>query len=139
MFDRSALPAARASERTVHAGGTGVDRPLRFPLSIPDAERDQAALLADWDRRLESTWRAGLVATLVREIRTWRPAVLIRGPVAPNDAVARILAEAVEQSVVEAADGTRHPRLTDELGLKAWRVAEFTSKGPVTPRVARGT
>lgn len=129
VFDRSALPAVRASERTVHAGGAGVDRPLRFPLSIPDAEGDRAALLADWDRRLESTWRAELVATLVREIRAWRPAVLIRGPVAPNDAVARILAEAVEQSVVEAADGTRHPRLEDELGLKAWRVARVYEQG----------
>ena len=129
VFDRSALPAVRASERTVHAGGAGVDRPLRFPLSIPDAEGDLAALLADWDRRLESTWRTELVATLVREIRVWRPAVLIRGPVAPNDAVARILAEAVDRSVVEAADGTRHPRLADELGLKAWRVARVYEQG----------
>jgi photosystem II stability/assembly factor-like uncharacterized protein len=128
-LERSALPSLRALEQAVHAGGTGVDRPLRLPLSIPDAERDQTALLKDWDRRMESTWRTELLATLVREIRLWRPSVLIRGPVAPNDAVAKILAEAIDLSVVEAADGTRHTRLEDELGLKAWRVARVYEQG----------
>lgn len=128
-LERSALSSLRVIEQAIHAGGAGVDRPLRLPLSIPDAERDQAALLEDWDRRLESTWRTELLATLVREIRLWRPSVLIRGPVAPNDAVAKILAGAIDLSVVEAADGTRHTRLEDELGLKAWRVSRVYEQG----------
>jgi photosystem II stability/assembly factor-like uncharacterized protein len=119
-------PRHSAAEALVPAvGAGGLDAATRLAIDRPDLDRNAAQLIAAWDETTEGTWRRQLVATLVRELRAWRPSVVIAGPALPGDAVSALVHEAIAKACDEAADSTRHLELADQLQLPTWPVARL--------------
>lgn len=118
------VAATGESDRTEVAaprvGAAGADVAARLTLGLPDLERDAARLIAHWDATSEGTWRRQLVSTLVRDLRSWRPSVVIGGRVRPDDAISLLLDEAISTACTDAGDSTLHSDLADQLYLPAW-------------------
>src|SRR6202040_513974 len=68
---------ARFDDAVMSAGGSASLTGWQLPLVIPGLERDAARLLADWNRRTENRLEEILNGALVRQIRAWRPSVLV--------------------------------------------------------------
>lgn len=101
-------------------GAVDTDVAPRLSLTRPDLERDAARLIALWDETSEGTWRRQLVSTLVRDLRAWRPSVVIAGPSRPGDAVSLLIDEAIARACDDSGDPTLHIDLADQLHLPAW-------------------
>ncbi|MFN8856415.1 MAG: YCF48-related protein [Planctomycetaceae bacterium] len=118
----------RLVEATTRAGGSAALTAWQFPLSIPGLERDEARLLREWNRRNENKLEELLNRHLVRQIRTWRPSVIVLD--APGDPLSQLLAGAVLVAVEQAGDSTQWLPLHEQGGLEAWRVNRVVQRVP---------
>ena len=119
----------RLDEAVSTAGGSAAEIGWQFPLSIPGLERDSEKLIADWNLRTEGRLADALLGHLVRQIRMWRPSVIVLDQPAADDAVTRLINDAVLKAAEHAADPTRNLELR-ELGLEQWRVARIFQRLP---------
>ena len=108
------------AEATTRAGGSAAHTAWQFPLAIPGLERDHDRLLKEWNRRNENRFEELLRLHLVRQIRTWRPSVIVLDE--PRDPLAKLMAATVTTAVEQAADATQWLSLHEEAGLEAWKV-----------------
>ncbi|MBI3861783.1 MAG: hypothetical protein HY290_07790 [Planctomycetia bacterium] len=120
----------RFHEAVVSAGGTTGLVGWQLPLALPGVERDFDRLVAEWNRRTENRLGEFLVGALVRQLRTWRPSVLILEQ--PEDAgpLAMLLAEAARQAVAQAADATSFLEHQEIAGLEPWQVQKIFERLP---------
>ena len=118
----------RLEEATTRAGGSAALTAWQFPLSIPGLERDQGRLLREWNRRNENRFEELLKLHLVRQIRTWRPSVIVLD--APSDSLSQLLAAAVLVAVEQAGDSTQWLTLHEQAALEAWRVNRVVQRVP---------
>src|SRR5207249_2675971 len=98
---------ARFDDAVTSAGGSASLTGWQLPLLIPGLERDAARLVADWNRRTENRLEEILIGALVRQIRTWRPSVLVIPQPETGNALVRLIGEAALKAVEQAADATR--------------------------------
>ncbi|MFN7805827.1 MAG: WD40/YVTN/BNR-like repeat-containing protein, partial [Planctomycetaceae bacterium] len=110
----------RLVEATTRAGGSAAHTAWQFPLAIPGLEQDHDRLLKEWNRRNENRFEELLKLHLVRQIRTWRPSVIVLDE--PRDPLSKLIAAMVPTAVEQAADATQCLTLHEEAGLEAWRV-----------------
>lgn len=112
----------RLQEAVVTAGGTATHRAWRFPVRR-DTQRTAEDLVSHLDRETDGRAMEQLESYLVRQIRTWRPDVIVVGGsatrVAAEDELTR---ELVLGSIDAAADPTRHIDLATDADLAAWQV-----------------
>src|SRR4029077_1784613 len=94
----------RLNDAVVAAGGAQGIIGWQFPLGIPGLDRNAEKLRADWMRRTEGRFQSAFSGHLVRQIRTWRPSVVIIDPPVGGDAAGSVLAQAVVDAVRQAAD-----------------------------------
>lgn len=94
----------------------------QFSLDRPDADRDAKLLMQSWTapegQKAPDQW----LATLVRELRTWRPTVVLLPYAARDDGAAKLLHDAIRQAIVKAADGTQFLEHEQLAGLAPWQV-----------------
>lgn len=127
----------RLADAVTAAGGSAATIGWQFPLSIPGLERDSEKLVADWNLRTEGRLADVLLGHLVRQLRMWRPSVVVLDQPAAGDAVTRLIHDAALKSVEQAADSTRFLDQQELAGLEPWRVAKVFvrlpagSSGPV--------
>ncbi len=96
-----------------------------LPLVIPGLERDFERLVAEWNRRTENRLDEILVGAIVRQIRTWRPNVLVIDQPEAGDAVTRLIGEAAQKAVEQAADSTCFVEHAELGGLETWQVQKI--------------
>ncbi|WP_437194416.1 YCF48-related protein [Planctomicrobium sp. SH527] len=121
--------AEQLSTRLAHsAQSSGASRgwiDWRLPVTLPMLENDRERLLEEWtlltDRRLSDV----LLASIVGEIRTWRPSVLLIDEPANNEFSAELLYRAISKAIQLAADPTFALNQTEISGLKPWQVQKL--------------
>lgn len=112
----------KLSEATMLAGGSSAQMSWRLPLEIPGLENDPAKLLAEWSKRSEGALKDVLIAQYVRQIRTWRPSVVVIDEPEPKDALGRLIKLVVVQAVQQAADPTSQLVQQEIADLPEWKV-----------------
>ena len=115
-------PGVRLAEAALRAGGSGAFVDWHLPLAIPGLERDEAKLIAEWNRRTEGKLEDVLIGGIVRLLRTWRPNVLVLEQPGAADAMTRFVNDAALKAIGQANDSTRFLEHRDLAGLEPWQV-----------------
>lgn len=113
----------RLTEATTRAGGSTSTVCWQFPLGFPGLDRNFEKLRADWNRRNENQLEQVLTGHLVRQIRMWRPSIVVLDRATEDDAVTRLVNELALKSIEIAADSTQALEQLELAGLDAWRVS----------------
>ena len=113
------------SEAVAVAGGSFAQTSWRLPLVVPGLEKNSERLLADWNARTENKFPSLFLEDLVQQLRTWRPDVLVLDDCPKDDALTKLLHEAVARAVEQAADPTQHIAQQEQAGLRPWQVRKI--------------
>jgi photosystem II stability/assembly factor-like uncharacterized protein len=115
----------RTREALRLAGAAAANTAWRFPLPAADLALSAEDLIAALNRENDGRAIQQIENHIVRELRTWRPDVVIveHGTADPNAAgVSAVIEQSVAQAVIAAADPNQHPELSAEVGLSPWQV-----------------
>lgn len=112
----------RAASAVTAAGGNAAVLGWRFPVALPGLDRDPKRLWADWNLRSEGRLRDVMLGSLTAAIRTWRPTVLVLDTAAEDDALTKLLNQAVVAAVKQAGDPAAFPKQAALAGLGPWTV-----------------
>lgn len=110
----------RIHEAVVAAGGSRAIAAWRLPITRPGIDRDMQSLTAEWQKFTDNRLVETVLANLVSSIRTWRPSIIVIDEARPNNAIDRIIIDAVQRAIREAADPTRHLKQQELCGLNPW-------------------
>lgn len=103
-------------------GGHHADIHWQLPLTVPGLEFSSDKLLVEWQKQTEGRLPQTLLGGLVRQIRTWRPNIVVIDQPASDDAASQLLFDASLRAVGQASDATRYIEQTEFTGLAAWNV-----------------
>ena len=123
----------RVHEAVVALGGCGAEQAWRFPLQPEALKIKGEAILDEWDRANDGYGATNLEAHLVRQIRTYRPEVIVTHGASPtgDDPLGDLLNHAVMTAVRAAAAPTSYSDQITQAGLEPWTVTRvFTSMPP---------
>ena len=129
---RDDVPLAdRLHEAVVGVGGCAAGVAWRFPLRQAGLRLSARQIVGAWDRVNDGRGMEELQAYLVRQIRLWRPDVIVTHD-APragrfsdqcnDDALISLVHQAVLQAVGQAADGNAFAAQIAGAGLEPWAV-----------------
>lgn len=113
---------ARLQAAVQRCGAHSADVHWQLPVTVPGLEYSSEKLLAEWQRQTEGRLPQTLLGGLVRQIRTWRPNVVVIDQPSPDDAASQLLFDATLRAVEQAGDPTRNLEQTESLGLAAWKI-----------------
>ncbi len=122
----------RVHEAVVSLGGCGVDQAWRFPLKPEMLKLKGEAVIEEWNRANDGLGAKYLEAHLVRQIRTYRPEVIVTCGSSPTggDALSDLISYAVADAVRAAAEPTSHTDQITQCGLEPWKVTRVFSAMP---------
>lgn len=128
--------ADRMHQAAVVAGASGAETAWRFPLRQPGLRLSARQILDGWDRANGGRGMEVLVATLVRQIRLWRPDVMVTHDRAANDEdpLGSLIHQAVADAVRSAADPGFLPEQIGQAGLEPWSVQRLYAMLPAGQR-----
>lgn len=120
-------PRLRAA--VLRAGGSDAHRAWQFPLRQPGVEPPPAQVYDAWAQLHGGDPRQRLLDYLVRQIRTWKPTVIV-GPVGdaigPQAMLSGLLADAMDR----AADAEQHLAQQQTAALPPWQVTRLVLSDP---------
>lgn len=134
--DRRDFLEPRLHQAVVEAGGSAASVAWRFPLPWSGVAASPAPTVASWNEIHEGKAFETLRRDLARQLRIWRPEVLIVPPPGEGQEcpLNHLLNQAMLTAVEEAADPERHPEQATVGGLAPWTVRRvFASLGPGKP------
>ena len=116
--------APRHREAMLLAGAASADAAWRFPLPAADLAFAPDDLLQTLNRENDGRAMQQLESHLVRELRMWRPEVVVtyHGTTNSTDPLAALTEQLVMHAVEAAADPAQHAELANEVGLAPWPV-----------------
>ena len=113
---------SRLTTAIERCGGNAAEIHWQLPVTVPGLEFASDKLLADWQKRTEGKLGPTLIGTLVRQLRTWRPSVVMLDQPAKDDAASQLLFDAALRAIEQAADATRFIEQRELTGLSPWKV-----------------
>ena len=113
---------SRLTTAVERCGGNAAEIHWQLPVAVPGLEFSSDKLTADWQKRTEGKLGPTLIGTLVRQLRTWRPSVVILDQPAKDDAASQLLFDAALRAIEQAADATRFIEQRELTGLSSWKV-----------------
>ena len=113
---------ARLSAAVERCGGNAAQIDWQLPVAVPGLEFASDKLVADWQQRTEGKLGAALIGTLVRQLRTWRPTIVLLDQPARDDAANQLLFDAALRAIEQASDATRFVEQRELTGLLPWKV-----------------
>jgi photosystem II stability/assembly factor-like uncharacterized protein len=113
---------SRLQAAVQRCGAHAADVHWQLPLTVPGLEFSSDKLLAEWQRQTEGRLPQTLLGGLVRQIRTWRPNLVVIDQPSPDDAASQLMFDATMRAVGQAADPTRYVEQTELTGLATWKV-----------------
>lgn len=128
----------RTQEALLLAGATSASISWRFPLPAADLALEPNDILAALNRENDGRAMQQIEGHLVRELRMWRPDVLViphDASRATSDPIASLLEPIIARTVTAAADASQHSELASEVGLPPWQVKKVYG---LTPTGSRG-
>lgn len=114
----------RLREAAARLGASDAAVSWRFPSHSDAWEQSGRATMEDWDRANDGRGLAALEAHLVREIRLWRPEVVVTHAAdsTGSDPRRHLIHQAVLAAVERAADPTSYVDQITGAGLEPWQV-----------------
>ena len=103
-------------------GGNDANVHWQLPLNIPGIEFSSDKLLAEWQKQTEGRLPQTFLGAIVRQIRTWRPNVIVIDQPSSDDAAGQLMFDATLTAVAHASDATRYVEQSQLNGLEAWKV-----------------
>ena len=103
-------------------GGNQADVHWQLPLTLPGIEFSSDKLLAEWQKQTEGRLPQTFLGAIVRQIRTWRPNVVVIDQPSKDDAAGQLMFDATLRAVAQASDATRYVEQSQFTGLEAWKV-----------------
>ncbi len=125
--------ADRTHEAVVAVGACGADTAWRFPVRQLGLQLSAEQVAAVWDRANDGRAFDELRRHLVRQIRMWRPDVLVTHDASPQGESphGHLVNQLVLDAVERAADPTSFATLASDAGLEPWQVRKvFAKLGP---------
>ncbi|ADB15614.1 Uncharacterized photosystem II stability/assembly factor-like protein [Pirellula staleyi DSM 6068] len=115
--------AFRTHEAALAVGGCGATTAWQFPLRSEGLSETAESIFAYWNRSLDGRAKEKIEQHLVRQIRTWRPSVILTDDVSPlgTDPLAHLTNQLVLTAVEKAADATAYPDQLASGGLEVWQ------------------
>jgi len=131
-------PFDRLREAVVAVGGSDARLAWRFPVRQAGLDLDARQILGGWDRANDGRGILGLQSHIVRQIRLWRPDVIVTHDADPQAAepLAHLVHQAVLQAAPRAADPTSFADQITQAGLEPWQVKRVYAW---LPPAARGS
>ncbi len=122
--------ADRLHEALTAVGACGANMAWRFPLRQAGLHLDAGQIAAVWDRANDGRAFEEAERHLVRQIRMWRPDVVVTHNASPRGAVphGHLVNQLVLEAIEHAADPTRFAALATDAGLAPWRVRKVFAK-----------
>lgn len=115
---------SRLSAAVEQSGGHAGDIFWQLPVMVPGLEYSSDKLIAEWQKRTEGKLAPSLLSVLVRQLRTWRPSVVILDQPSQDDVASQLLLDAALKAIEQAADSTRYPEQRELTGLSTWKVEQ---------------
>jgi photosystem II stability/assembly factor-like uncharacterized protein len=117
-------------DAVVTAGGCDSEIGWRLPLAAPELDRDYKKLTAEWMLLTDGRLPQVMLGSLVAQLRTWRPDVVVIDEPGEHDAAAKLLWQAMEHAVAQSADPSRYPEQATLAGLQSWQVKKVYVRLP---------
>ena len=132
-LDRAALldgvPMSDACTQAVtQLGGNDTASQWLFPRTRPEHHRSSDQLIAEWNRQTDGRLRQLLPLRIARDIRNWRPSVIVIESASDDDAIAAILRDVIPGAVSLAAEDQGDGRQLSQFGLSPWKVERVVSR-----------
>jgi photosystem II stability/assembly factor-like uncharacterized protein/tetratricopeptide (TPR) repeat protein len=135
---QDAVPTAdRLHEAVVRVGGSSTEIAWQFPLRQSGLPMSGEQIVSMWDNLHDGRCRDHLQAYLVRQIRLWRPEVVITCEPSgkKDDSLTPLLHQAVLLAVGQAADANAFASQKLDAGLDPWAVKRVFA---ILPSESRG-
>jgi len=126
------LPVHRLHEALVAVGGSSARQGWRFPLRQAGLRPDSDQIVEGWNRANDGRALRELEAYVVRQVRTWRPEVVVTHDTDPkgDDPLAELIHRVVLDGVRRAGDPTSYPGQITQAGLEPWQVKKVYGSLP---------
>jgi hypothetical protein len=116
--------ADRVHQAAVEVGASEGDIAWNFPLRQKGIQLTARQFVEGWDRANDGRGLAELQSHLVRQIRLWRPDVIVTQETGPrdDDPLRQLIGRLALQAAEEAADPAKYADQINRAGLSAWQV-----------------
>jgi len=133
--DRS-FTADRAVDALSTLGVSHVDEAWSFPMRAAELRLDPAAFLHAWPGLDDADAYRRAEAYLVRQLRTWRPDVVLTHAAAPRGEAPteQLVHQLLVGAIDVAGDATQHAEQLQTLGLQPWQVKRVFAHSPTQQR-----
>jgi len=124
--------ADRLHEAVVAAGASDSAAAWQFPIRQAGLKLDADRLVDLWNQSNDGQGMQNLTRHVVREIRVWRPEVIVTHEPDPTgrNPLGHLVSQAVLEAVERAADPTSFPEQITHIGLSPWKTKKvFASLG----------
>jgi hypothetical protein len=111
-------------------GGNDTSSHWMFPRTKPEHHRSSEQLVAEWNRQNDGRLRTLLPLRIARDIRNWRPSVIVIEPASDDDAIAAILRDVMPLAISLAADDQADGIQLTRLKLLPWKVDRVVGRVP---------
>jgi len=113
----------RTREALVNVGGSSLNTSWRFPMRESEISSSPQSILQHWDTTNDGRAKELIEAHLVRQIRTWRPDVIVTEDVSPRgeDPLGHLTNQMVLSAVQKAADPNAYSGQIFDLHLDVWK------------------
>lgn len=137
-----AFQARQLDLRLAHAvqtsGGSRGWIDWRLPIGLPDLEKDRDKLIREWTLLTDKRLSEVLLESLVSEIRTWRPSVILIDEPNPGEFAPELIQRAVTRAMEQAASPEFGKDQQQLAGLAPWQAKKLVmqkrpgARGPIT-------
>jgi hypothetical protein len=119
----------RTHEAIVAVGGSQAESAWQFPLRHAGLKLSASAIAADWQRWHGPDGRDALEAYAARQIRIWRPEIIITEPGSSrgDDPVGQMVSQAVLAAAEKAGEAAQFAEQIGAAGLAPWKVKKVYS------------
>ena len=111
-------------------GGNNTSSHWMFPRTKPEHHRSSEQLVTEWNRQNDGKLGKLLPLRIARDIRNWRPSVIVIESASNDDAVAAILREVMPLAISIASDDQASGIQLSQLGLPPWAVDRVVIRVP---------
>jgi hypothetical protein len=130
---RASVPRSdRLHEALVGVGASSGRSAWRFPLRQQGLELGADEIVDGWDRASDGRGLDRMKAHVVRQIRLWRPEVIVTRGLDPTgeDPLGSLVHQVVIEAVPLAADATSYSEQITQAGLQPWQVKKVYATLP---------
>lgn len=124
--------ARQAHDAVVALGGSLAETAWSFPLRQSGLDLPGEKLVETWNRSNDGAALDRLEGWLVRQIRLWRPEVVVTHAARPqgDQPLEHVINQLTLRAAQQAADPTRYPEHFTQMGLEAWRAKKVFGSLP---------